>query len=230
VGYEPKVLPTAFAYRVWFTVRELWFGPRVLLGLAALAAIPLVGAEVGFALLTTFTLFLFYLSFAHSPAWTLYYAETLPVFAFMSAHGLWRLLSPRRASDGETVRRPSRGAVLATCALMVFYLPFAGRNLKFWRATHVAEQRYQRAVFEGVASIPEPKVIVFMRYAPWHNIHMSLIANEPELQHAHAWLVYDRGADNARLRRLAPDRVAYLYDEARLSIVRYPEAGVAAAQ
>ena len=230
VGYEPNVLPTAFAYRVWFTVRELWFGPRILLGLAALAAIPLVGAEIGFALLSTLTLFVFYLTYAHSPNWTIYYAETLPVFAFMSALGLWRLLSAKRATVSGEARRLSRGAVFATCGLVLLYLPVAARNLKFWHATNVAEQSYQRAVAKAVASIPEAKVIVFMRYAPWHNIHKSLIANEPDLETAHAWLVYDRGADNMRLRRLAPDRVAYLYDEARLSIERYPEGSVATAR
>ena len=228
-AYEPDILPRALVYRVWFSARDLWFGARILLGLAALAAIPLIGVEIGFALASTLTLFLCYLSYAHSPAWTLYYAETLPVFALLSALGIWRLLSVGRAAGREGARQVGRGAVLATCGLMAFYLPTAARNLEFWHATHVAEQSYQRAVFHAVAAIPEPKVIVFMRYAPWHNIHTSLIANEPDLPAAHAWLVYDRGTDNARLRHLAPDRVAYLYDEARLAIERYPDGKVAVA-
>jgi len=63
---------------------------------------------------------------------------------------------------------------------------------------------------------------VFIRYAPAHPIYRSLIANEPDLASARAWLVYDRGDDNARLVRLAPDRVPYVYDEAAGTLLRYP--------
>ncbi|MGH9366585.1 MAG: hypothetical protein ACRD3M_02785, partial [Thermoanaerobaculia bacterium] len=80
-----------------------------------------------------------------------------------------------------------------------------------------------------VASIPEPRALVFVRYTPLHNEHLSLIANDPDLDRAKAWIVRDRGADNARLMRLAPDRAAYLYDEATHDLTRLPEGGVAPA-
>jgi hypothetical protein len=228
-SYEPSMLPETLVFRIWISSQDVWFGARILLGLVALAAIPLIGIEVGFALAGTLTLYVCYLSYAHSPFWTIYYAETLPVFALLTALGLWRLFSPKRVAGSAGAHQVARGPMLATCALLLFYLPTAARNLHLWHATNVAEQSYQRAVANAVATIPESKVIVFVRYAPWHNIHKSLIANEPDLRDAHAWLVYDRGADNMRLRRLAPDRVAYIYDEARLSIERYPDAPVAMA-
>jgi len=59
-----------------------------------------------------------------------------------------------------------------------------------------------------------------VRYGPRHNEHLSLIANEPYLQSAKAWIVYDRGPDNARLMQRAPDRACYLYDEAAGALAR----------
>jgi hypothetical protein len=54
---------------------------------------------------------------------------------------------------------------------------------------------------------------VFIRYAPWHDIHRSLIANDADLPDAKTWFVYDRGVENAKLTALAPGRTPYLYDE-----------------
>jgi hypothetical protein len=222
VGYEPNVLGRELVQRMWYSSLDLWRGPRLLLGVAALAALPLVGAEVGFALVSTLALFVFYLSFAHSHFWTIYYAETLPVLALLSALGLWRLLSPERLANRAGVRSVARGSALVSLALVALYMPIALRGWSIWRADRIAEQRYQRDFARAVASIPDPKAIVYVRYAPWHNIHMSLIANDPDLERSHAWIVYDRGGDNARLQRAAPDRRAYLYDEQRFALGPYP--------
>jgi hypothetical protein len=56
--------------------------------------------------------------------------------------------------------------------------------------------------------------IVFVRYAASHNDGLSLVRNAPNLDEAPVWTVYDRGAENARLMALAPERVPYLFDEA----------------
>ena len=61
---------------------------------------------------------------------------------------------------------------------------------------------------------------MFVRYAPDHLIHLSLIRNEPDAARARVWTVYDRGADNERLMRVAPDRVPFLYDEASGKLTR----------
>ncbi len=63
---------------------------------------------------------------------------------------------------------------------------------------------------------------MFVRYAPGHNPHMSLVANGADLEHARVWVVYDRRGDNARLCRMAPDRVPYLYDEASRRLLPLP--------
>ena len=64
---------------------------------------------------------------------------------------------------------------------------------------------------------------MFVRYAPTHNPHASLVENDPDLSNAPVWVVYDRGpAENARLIALAPERQGYLFDEAagRIESVR----------
>jgi hypothetical protein len=61
-----------------------------------------------------------------------------------------------------------------------------------------------------------------VRYEPNHNFHSSLIVNEPDLERARSWIVYDRGPENARLMRLAPDRAAYLFDEATHTLTALP--------
>lgn len=77
---------------------------------------------------------------------------------------------------------------------------------------------YHRYFNELVAAIPAPKSIVFVRYRPTHVAHYSLVRNVADIASARAWVVYDRGSDNERLLRLAPDRVPYLFDETELSI------------
>ena len=66
----------------------------------------------------------------------------------------------------------------------------------------------------AASQLPPGRKIVFVRYAPAHSPHYSLVANDADLGSSPIWWVYDRGAgDNARLRALAPDRVAYVLDE-----------------
>jgi hypothetical protein len=228
--YAPAGLPDAFSDRIIYSSFELWRGPRAVLMATALVGLTLVGAEVGFALASAIVLFAFYLLYAHSPYWALYYSETKPVVAMLSALGIWRLFSLRHKGRWNVPAPVTAPAALAAGLLMLAYLPLAVRTATAWRQQRLAEQQYLREFQQAVATIPDAKAVVYVRYAPWHNIHTSVIANEPDLARAHVWLVYDRGADNERLRRIAPGRVAYLYDEAHASIVRYPGTVTAAAR
>jgi hypothetical protein len=101
-------------------------------------------------------------------------------------------------------------------------VPIALRLWTYWRNENLSTQSYQRSVAMAIHDIPEPRAIVFVRYAKWHNLHKSLITNDPDFATSHVWVVYDRGDDNGRLMRLAPGRAAYLYDESRLSLIRIP--------
>jgi hypothetical protein len=63
------------------------------------------------------------------------------------------------------------------------------------------------------SAIPDQRAILFVHYAPSHYVHESLVANDPDLADARLWIVYDRGAEDAKLAALAPDRATYLFDE-----------------
>jgi hypothetical protein len=86
-------------------------------------------------------------------------------------------------------------------------------EVRYARRLEATIQSYHLDFRQRTAEIPDKRAIVFVRYAPWHNVHTSLIANEPDLGDARLWVVYDRGAENSKLAALAPDRAAYLYDE-----------------
>ena len=62
--------------------------------------------------------------------------------------------------------------------------------------------------------MPGARKIMFVRYEPAHSPHYALVANDADLATSPIWWVYDRGpSENARLRAMAPGRVAYVLDE-----------------
>ena len=64
-----------------------------------------------------------------------------------------------------------------------------------------------------LAKIPDQKAVVFVRYAPNADVHLSLTNNEPDPRNARVWAVHDLGDANRRLLEAAPDRTPYLYEE-----------------
>ena len=104
--------------------------------------------------------------------------------------------------------------------MLLFLADFAKVMVFMAHRNTVAVQRYQRTFLSAIGQLPAERAIVFVRYGPEHNPHLSLIYNEPDLANAKRWIVYDRGPDNLRLMRAAPDRATFLFDEARNAI--YP--------
>jgi hypothetical protein len=86
---------------------------------------------------------------------------------------------------------------------------------------YAEELAYQRRFGEALRLVrtESPKAIVFVDYGQTHNAHFSLVRNVPDLSRAPTWIAYDRGPDDLRLLRLAPDRRGYIYraDEGRLT-------------
>ncbi|HVE65959.1 MAG TPA: hypothetical protein VNC59_05220, partial [Thermoanaerobaculia bacterium] len=78
----------------------------------------------------------------------------------------------------------------------------------------------KRVFRAAVSEIPDDKAVVFVRYAAGHNPHSELIANEPNLEKARVWIVYDRGKENAQILKLARERMPYVYVEARKRLQR----------
>jgi hypothetical protein len=169
------------------------------------------------ALATAACLVLAYLPFWQGgDSWTGYYMEVQSVLAFLTALGLAtgvRLLLRNRP--------PVPGRVgLVAAGLSGLILAAGWTGLRIVRHEKSVEGLGQRAFRRAVARIPESRAIVFVRYGPKHNIHFSLVENDPDLDRARFWIVHDRGSDDARLAAIAPDRVPYLYDEATKRVTR----------
>ncbi|HJU90006.1 MAG TPA: hypothetical protein VJ672_11470, partial [Gemmatimonadaceae bacterium] len=198
-------LPITATFRMLAIGRGAWGGWRAtlvlffLVGLTALTGAGWLALASGALLLGT------HLVFAHPSVWWPYYLELLPVLAFVTATGVWRVLT----RTAEASRAIPAAAALAAGAILLsaFDSSEARRNGVLTRA---AQERFN----QRIATIPDSGAIVFVRYAPTHDHHRSLVVNDADLERQRIWVVYDRGVDNERLRRLAPTRAAYLYDEA----------------
>jgi hypothetical protein len=228
-------LPRAWAQRVRHTLRGAfrshgyggWVDGRLLLGAAALAGLAAAPAPLWVALGTGVLLTLAYLGFYHKPQWSLYYVETLPALALLAAVGV-------RALAGAYLRQAARGtaagpALLVAVASLAIALDGAA-DVRLMRRMHAARTGYQREFAARLAAIPEPRAMVFVRYAPGHVYHNSLIENAPDWREARVWVARDRGPDNLRLMAVDPARAGYLYDEASRRMIRIhrPPGGVRA--
>ena len=203
-AHTPSALPRILLERLRRLATN-FCGSGWRLALAPLFALGLFGLDRRgrFALAGGGMLILLYLSYAHPASWTVYYLEIAPVFAFVAAIGGWQLLQRFPRAWGPML-------TLVACILLaggVAQASYEARNA--WASLRAPERRFAGAV-QALTTKP---AIIFVRYAPAHTGDLSLIRNEPFLDEAPYWFVYDRGAENARLMAAAPDRAAYLADE-----------------
>ncbi|HET7460567.1 MAG TPA: hypothetical protein VFJ82_04950 [Longimicrobium sp.] len=226
-AHLPERLPGTLLLRARMALRGVFCqGPYGVCGwrgwLVPLAVIGVVAAPapLWFAIGTALLLFFSYAGFYHKAEWALYYTEALPVVGAVAACGA-RLAAgalARRAAGTARGWRLRRDAVLAAAAVCV--LAFSARPLTLLRQMNSARAAYFRDFARRADAIPEPRAMVFVRYAPRHIYHNSLIENAPDWRTARVWVVRDRGADNARLMRADPRRAAYLYDESAKRMLR----------
>jgi hypothetical protein len=167
-------------------------------------------------------LFVGYLAHPTWPSWTIYYMELAPVLAFYAVCGfavILRVLAREPERAWEWARAPR--AAFAMLVALVCTLPMLRIEMRFDRRQHLGNANYPSRFRQAVAQIPE-KSILFVRHAKWHEGHWSLVENDPDFARSRVWIAYDRGDSlNAALLKRVPDRTAYLYDEARVSINLY---------
>src|SRR3712207_901288 len=129
----------------------------------------------------------------------------------------------RRVGRGARMAGPIgdprvRGALVAVCAVL---LVSASLALRGPRAGWQHNISYQRRLMTALSIIEDvsPRSIVFIDYGRNHPPDLSLVWNVPDLASARSWLAYDRGTDNLRLMRLAPERRAFVFwaDEGRVT-------------
>ncbi|HKB10524.1 MAG TPA: hypothetical protein VKD69_07715 [Vicinamibacterales bacterium] len=220
--YTVASVPLAFAQRLVTVVAWCADGWRLALAALVLMAIRHATKLEQAAIATVALLMLAYLSFAHPPVWMVYYVEVLPIFCFLAAREIGRLLHKAAGlGDGTEVRWPA-SAVNASLAVLLILLPLGVNDVRRVRDAIDLRNAFHRSAEMALAALPPGKAIVFVSYGPSHSQHYGLTRNEADLSSAPHWIVYDRGPDNRALRALAPDRIAYRLDADTMRLERLP--------
>ena len=222
--YTPAAVPVTFLNR-WLTIAwDLLHGWRLCLTLFTVLGLVVMGVEGWFAVGTSLLLTLLYLSMAHPLDWTVYYLEIFPLVPFLTAVGMCAAAVAIRAPNGKMMRPvasawgPPQSLGVALVVLVLLWP--ASADARYAHRWQKVAQVYQRSFQRLLARIPEDHAIVFVRYGQGHDPNHSLIANDPDVPNARVWIVYDRGAENATLAAVAPDRATYLFDETTFSLRR----------
>jgi Dolichyl-phosphate-mannose-protein mannosyltransferase len=210
-------LPGTALRRAASVGRLIFDGRPILLVFLLIGAFGL-SPEVIFALATCALLLLFYLPMAHPPDWAVYYFETLPVLAFLTALGLWRCVSWL----WETAQERKLVAFTETRrTALLLALPAA---IAFGSVSPILLQRKARrqataprqTLRQFARSPTSPRSIVFIPCSPRRFDLCELVENDPDLARARVWLVHDLGPKNAELASIAPDRLLLSYGEDRV--------------
>lgn len=213
-------LPAVLVARLRWIAADVWGHGRWLLIAAALLGLPRIRGETWLFAGGSIVQVLAHLAHVHPATSSVYAFEAEPLLAFATGAGLLTAIS--RVSRLR-IMAGLGGRILAVGAAAVAGL-LGVVAIRTARGEHEERASEQRAFRAAMEHLPETPAIVFVRYGPLHDFRKSLIDNEPDLERAPVWIVYDRGADNVRLRRLAPDRAAYLFDEARHRLSMLPQA------
>ncbi|MDQ2767212.1 MAG: glycosyltransferase family 39 protein [Gemmatimonadota bacterium] len=226
--YTLAALPVNLRERIIAIAANMWATRAMLLPLAVLALIT-ASAPIWFAFGTALLLVLAYLCVGHAPQWTVYYVEIQPVLAFATAVAWWRvaslLSSTKLAWPLRGLPAVTGGAVFAVLVSAAMLAPYNTRMVNYIRQNKAEGSAYHRNFRELLKLAPGEHIMVFIRYAPNHSPHMSLVTNEPDLNAARVWTVYDRGRDNVRLIRLDAKRTPYLFDDEHRVLVQLDSTG-----
>lgn len=167
------------------------------------AALPL-----RFGAISAAALFIAYLPYPHWAPWTIYYLETTPVAAAFIAVGA--------TAVARRVVATAR-AVPASLALIVAVVAaFAVPSVAEWRLDHRKRSAFDRRFANQLRLLPSRHAIVFVHYSPRVVQHIAVVFNYANLAAAPVWVVHDLGPRNADLRRLAPDRASFDFEEDQL--------------
>ncbi len=201
-------LPLIIADRTVQVAIALFQGARLPLLLFTIAGLFLASTAVRFGVASALLLFLAHLPYAHGATWTVYYLEAVPVVAAVAAIGVWGVA--RRLAASEPGARAA--LVLASIAIAAFAVPDVAR----WRLDHRMRSAFHRQFSEQLRRLPSRHAIVFVRYSPRLAPHGAVVTNYANLAAAPVWVVHDLGPRNEELRRLAPDRASFDFDEDRM--------------
>lgn len=217
-NHVPSALPRIFVERAKSLVDTIWDWSKGLFEVFALLGLLTLSGPTAFAVASSVLLLVVYLSFGTTPLWTLYYYESVPAYAFLTAAGIAWVAAwigsrrlPRR--NDELGWRSRRWMPALAAGALVLCIPGYAASLMI--RNQLANNRVNLVGFAQLReSIPSPRAVLFVRHSPWHSPHETLVQNVANPETARLLVVYDRGdAENARLLALMPDRKAYFFDE-----------------
>jgi hypothetical protein len=203
-----ETVPRIAADRALQLTIAFFQGSRLPLILLAIAGLFVRNKALRFGVISGIALFLAYLPYAHWAPWTIYYLEITPVAAALTAVGLWWILE--RVS--RSVPRMRVGAILTAAVLAAFSIP----TINYWKRDSRTRSALDRRFLAEIKRLPTPS-IVFVRYSPRFASHIAVVYNHPNLAEVPVWVVHDLGARNEELRKLAPNRQSFDFDEEQLA-------------
>ena len=220
VHHVPSELVRALgerASKLWISVYGVSAG---VIGLFAIMGLVTLTASTAFAVGTSVFLLLVYLSFGTPPSWTLYYYESVPAYAFLSASGLAWAASQmgrplREAKSASFSWRAHRWTTALVCGAVVLLLPGIVA-LRFIHVLHIDDRKFLAPFGKLLGSIHDERAVVFVRYSATHSPHVSFVRNSANAAQERIWVVYDLGdQENAAFLSRATGRTAYLFDESQ---------------
>lgn len=183
-------------------------GGRLPLLLFAIAGLAVRNAALRFGIVSAIVLLAAYLPYPYQAGWTIYYLEITPVMAAVTAAGIWWALG----RFGKTAGRMRAGAIVTAVVIAAFAIP----TVNHWKRDSRTRSALDRQFLAEVRKLPTP-AIVFVRYSPRFVSHIAVVNNHPDLDDVPVWIVHDLGARNEELRRLAPHRQSFDFDEEQLA-------------
>ncbi len=201
-------LPLTAFERVAAITVAFFQGWRVPLIVFALAGFFFMRWPLGFAMLTALTTFLLHLTYAHYPPWTIYYVETAPAICALTAVGMW--------FGSRWILKDDRTLKVAMTFVAVILVAFGAQGVQHARLDHHSRASFDRLFADQIRKLPQKPAIVFIHYTPRSEQHISEVFNFPDLGAAPVWVVHDLGPRNEELKRFAPNRISYDFDEDQL--------------
>ena len=218
--HVPSTLLTALSARSRNLAASTWGETGGVLVIFAVLGLFTLSRATMLAVASGVLLLVMYLLYATPAQWTLYYYESIPAFAYLSAAGIaWAAAMIGRPV--ATLQSPSfhwrspRWSRALVAGALALAMPGAVA-LGMLHRQHIIDRKFLVRFDALLEAIHDPRAVVFVRYAPTHNANATFVRNVADLAKERVWVVYDRGdSENARLLALAPERKAYLFDESK---------------
>jgi hypothetical protein len=202
-----------------------WRGGLIPFVLVAITVMPI---ELACVAVCCGALLAAYVTYPHDPRDTIYAMEAqagvivLAAFGVCAAFALIGQQWLRRNPEETSNEAASRFVGWCVIALVLIALPPTLTSLRVARDQHEAAALPQRRFRALIDALPARRSIVFVRYAADSACGQTLIENHPPLATARAWIVYDRGEEDAQLLRVAPGRVPFVFDASSWQLDAYP--------